>query len=184
MNTDDKDNKKENEENIPEPVFHETENFRTAYFGKVPDEIIAGVPQKYERKLIATLVSQLTNPESREIKDEVLKVLRDGESQELLIEAIDMKDYTKHRQVLLAACWESGLDFSKYLEKFISILGEKSTDNLSCLEIVTIIEEMPGPFEPKTIEKALNSLDLLSVSDPLKKDLLTIVHNHLQGFKS
>jgi hypothetical protein len=182
MNIDDK---KENEdENIPDPIFHETENFRTAYFGKVPDEIVTAVPQKYDRKLIATLVSQLTSPESREIKDEVLKVLKENESQELLLEVIDMKEYAKHRQILLAACWESGLDFSKYLDKFITLLGEKSTDILSCLEIVTIIEQMAGPFDIQTIDKTLNNLDLLSIGDPLKKDLLTIVHKHLSGFKS
>lgn len=181
MNIDDK---KENEEdNIPEPVFHETENFRTAYFGKVPEEVL-GVPAKYDRKIIATMVSQLTNPESREIKDEVLKVLRDGESQELLLEAIGMKDYLKHRQILLAACWESGLDFSKYLLNFITLLGEKATDILSCLEIVTVIEEMPGPFENTTIEKAITSLDSLSISDPLKKDLLASVHHRLNSFKT
>src|SRR5665213_1074281 len=100
MNIDDK--KDENaEENIPEPVFHETENYRTAFFGKVPDEIAQVVPKKFDQKLIATLVTQLTNPDSGEIKDEVLKVLRDGESQELLVEVMQMKEYAKHRKTLI-----------------------------------------------------------------------------------
>ncbi len=179
------DDKKENgEEHIPEPVFHETENFRTAYFGKIPDEVAQTVPVKFERKLIATLVTQLTNPDSREIKDEVLKVLKEGESQELLMEVIGMKEYAKHRRTIIAACWECGLDFSKYLDAFVSLLGEKSTDELTCLEITTVIEEMAGPFDEKVLDRNLERLKTISVDEPLKKELLTTVHNRLKEFKA
>jgi hypothetical protein len=175
------DNKKE-EENIPDPIFHTTENFNSAYFGKVPDEIVSAVPQKYDRKLIATLVSQLTKPESPEIKEEVLKVLREGESQELLVEIIGMKEYAKHRKIIIAACWECGLDFSSYLDSFVALLGEKSTDEFTCLEISTVIEEMIGPIDAKIIEKNLELIDSYSINEPLKKDLLAIIILKLKSF--
>ena len=181
MNIDDK-KEKDEEENIPDPIFHETENFRTAYFGKVPDEIAQIVPAKFDRKLIATLVTQLTKPDSPEIKLEVLKVLLEGESQELLVEIIGMKEYVKHRQIIIAACWESGLDFSNYLDTFISLLGEKSTNEFSALEISTVIEEMVGPIDSKIVEKNLKSIESLSVSEPLKKDLLAVIIMKLKSF--
>src|ERR1044072_4303994 len=150
MNTNDKD--KNNENDKAEPFYHENEEYRSAFFGKIPDKVIEEIPQKYNEKLIETLVAQLTGPGAREIKDEVLKVLKEGESQDLLMEIIGMKEYVNPRRILLAACWESGLDFSEYLEKFIALLSEKSTDTPSALEIVTIIEEMPGPFTNERIE--------------------------------
>jgi hypothetical protein len=182
MNTNDKDkNKKEDK---VEPFYHENEEYRSAFFGKVPDKVIEEIPQKYNEKLIETLVGQLTHPGAREIKDEVLKVLKEGESQDLLVEIIGMKEYVKHRQVLLATCWESGLDFSEYLEKFIALLSDKLTDTPSALEIVTIIEEMPGPFTNERIDSAIKGLDSLSATDPVKNELLTIIRQHLSGLKT
>jgi hypothetical protein len=167
------------EENI-EPFIHEDKEFRTAFFGPVPEKILESVPEKFDRKLIANLITQLTGPESRELKDEVLHALKAGQSQELLVEVISMKEYFKHRRILLATCWETGLDFSNYLEFFVTLLGDKKTDNLSCLEIVTIIEEMPGPFDKKSVENSLKTLQSISLDEPLKKELLTGITDRLK----
>jgi hypothetical protein len=180
---DEKENPGENkdEENI-EPFIHEDAEFRTAFFGPVPEKILESIPEKYDRKLISTLITGLTGPEARELKDEILHTLKAGQSQDLLVEVLGMKDYAKHRRVLLAACWESGLDFSAYLDFFVSLLGDKKTDDLSCIEIVTIIEEMTGPFDKKMLENSIKTLQSISAEDPLKKELLTGITEHLISF--
>ncbi|HET6991759.1 MAG TPA: hypothetical protein VFJ43_10565 [Bacteroidia bacterium] len=176
------DEKENPEEDKIEPFIHEDAEYRSAFFGPVPDKIIEAIPEKFDRKLIATLVTSLTGPQARELKDEVLHTLKAGESQELLVEIIGMKEYARHRHILLATCWESGLDFSDYLEFFVSLLGDKKTDDLSNIEIVTIIEEMSGPFEKKALDNAIKKLRTISVDEPLKKELLTGIIIRLQGF--
>jgi hypothetical protein len=178
------DEKENPEEDKIEPFIHEDEEFRTAFFGPVPDKILESIPEKYDRKLISTLVTGLTGPQARELKDEILHTLKAGESQDLLVEVIGMKEYFKHRRILLAACWESGLDFSAYLEFFVSLLGDKKTDNLSCIEIVTIIEEMTSPFDKKALDNSIQKLRSISVDEPLKKELLTEITARLISFAS
>ena len=138
---------------------------------------------KFDKKLISTLITQLTDPNAREIKDEVLHTLKAGESQKLLVEVIGMKEYFKYRQILLAACWESGLDFSNHLDFFISLLADKKTDELSCVEIATIIDEMRGPFDTKILDIAFKNLEIISFNDPLKKELLTEISKRITSFK-
>lgn len=177
------DNQNPEDENKIEPFIHEDKEFRTAFFGPVPDKIIESIPQKFDRKLISTLITQLTDPNARELKDKVLHTLKAGESQKLLVEVIQMKEYLKHRQILLAACWESGLDFSNHLDFFISLLADNKTDDLSCVEIATIIEEIPGPINSKVLEAALKNLEILAFTDPLKKELLAGISEKLQKLK-
>lgn len=178
-----KDNQNPEDKENSEPFIHEDGEFRTAFFGPVPDKIIESIPQKFDRKLISTLITQLTDTNARELKDEVLHTLKAGESQELLVEVIAMKEYVKHRQILLAACWESGLDFSNHLHFFIALLADKKTDDLSCVEIATIIDEMPGPIDNKMLDEALKNLETLTFIDPLRKELLTGIASKITKLK-
>lgn len=178
------DEKENPEDDNIEPFIHEDAEFRTAFFGPVPEKILETIPDKFDRKLIATLISQLTGPDARELKDEVLHTLKAGESQELLVETIAMKDYVKHRKVLIASCWECGLDFSAHLDFFVSLLGDKKTDDLSCIEIVTVIEEMPGPFDNKTIDSSIEKLKSIAIDNPLRNVLIEGIITHLNNFKS
>lgn len=179
-----KKDKDDDSENTPEPVYHSTENFSSAYFGKLPDEVLKSVPKKYDRKIISTLIAQLAKPESAEMKIEVLKVLREGESQDLLVEILEKKEYEKYRKIILTACWESGLDFSAHLKTFIQLFGEKSTDDLCAVEISTVIEEMNSPIDAKEIEKNLELLKSFSFEGNLKKDLAAVIELKLKSFIS
>ena len=171
------------EENI-EPFIHEDAEFRTAFFGPVPDKIIEAVPQKFDRKLISTLITQLTDQNARELKDEVLHTLKTGEAQKLLVEVIAMKEYVKHRQVLLAACWESGLDFSNHLDFFIALLSDKDTNDLCFVEIATIIEEIPGPIDPKILAQAQEIFQKTTFEEPLKREFMTLISMILISFSA
>lgn len=71
-------------------------------------------PHQFDPKLIATLVKQLTALDSLQIKDEVLHTLKADEAQAILVAIIGMKEYANQRKIIVAACWESGLDFTNY----------------------------------------------------------------------
>jgi hypothetical protein len=176
-----KDDKKK-EDNIPDPFYHESEEYASAFFGKVPEKVFETFPAKADHKTKAELVNQLTNPELRETRADVLALLKENESQNLLLEVISDEDFTKERPFLIAACWETGLDFSKHLEKFIDLLADKNTDDFAAIEIATVIDEMPGPFDEKVLEKCIQKLDALSVNEPLKREMLNGITLHLRHF--
>ena len=52
------------------------------------------------------------------------------------------------------ACWESGMDFSNHLEVFVKLLQAPSTSPEVLLEVITVVEEMAGPFDPEVAKKA------------------------------
>ena len=109
-----KDTNKEEEENNLEPFIHEDSEFRTAFIGAIPEKILDTLPHQFDPKLIATLVKQLTALDSLQIKDEVLHTLKADEAQAILVAIIGMKEYANQRKIIVAACWESGLDFTNY----------------------------------------------------------------------
>ncbi len=143
----------DDQENLPEPVFHESENFISAYFGKLPDDVAKHIPKESDKKLLDSLVVQLTDPRMRETKDEALRLLKENNAQELLIEVTGMEQDADRRRILVAACWETGLDFSKHLLFFVELAVKGNYD--TSLEAMTVItENMTGPFAAEELEKA------------------------------
>lgn len=173
---------KNKEENIPDPFYHESEEYTSAFFGEVPEKILETFPAKADDKTKSELVNQLTNPELRETRADVLALLKENKSQNLLLEIISDEDYTKERHFLIAACWETGLDFTEHLEKFIDLLTDKNTDDFSAIEIATVIDELPGPFDEKVISSCLRKLESFSVNEPLKREMLNGISLRLRSF--
>src|SRR5687768_13884683 len=93
-----------------EPVFHLGENFSSAFFGRVPDDVRNSTAK--DHALISGFVSLLADPAQRDQKTEALAILRNNNAQEFLVNLIRAEEYAKNRKELIAACWESGLDFS------------------------------------------------------------------------
>ena len=147
--------KKDNDDELEpqEPVFHETENFISAYFGELPEDVAKSVPRQSDKKLVDSLIVQLTDPRMRETKDEALRLLKEHNSQELLVSVIAAEEDLSKRRTLIAACWETGLDFSKHLLFFVELAVDGDYD--TCLEAMTVItENMAGPFDAAEVEKA------------------------------
>ena len=176
-------NDKKKDEKIPDPFYHESEEYASAFFGEVPEKILETIPGKTDDKTKSELVNQLTNSELREFRADVLALLKENESQDLLLEIISDKTFKKQRHFLIAACWETGLDFSKHLEKFIDLLSDKNTDDFSAIEIATVIDEMPGPFDEKVLDNCISKLETFSVNEPLKRQMLNEISLRLRSFK-
>lgn len=103
----------------------------------------------------ATIV---VNQEStREEKDEALKHLKDNNAQAFLISAIKKTDDPKLKAPLVAACWETGLDFSKDYLFFTELIGHK--DFYVSFEAFTVIQETVTDRE--TLGRAMDILNAM-----------------------
>ncbi|MEO5642849.1 MAG: hypothetical protein ABIQ40_00805 [Bacteroidia bacterium] len=173
---------KKKDEKLTDPFYHESDEYTSAFFGEVPEKILETFPAKADDKTKSELVNQLTNSELREFRSDVLALLKENKSQNLLLEIISDEDFKKERHFLIAACWETGLDFSKHLEQFIDLLEDKNTDDFSAIEIATVIDEMPGPFDDKVLLSCLRKLESFSVNEPLKREMLNVIALRLRTF--
>ncbi|MCA6364084.1 MAG: hypothetical protein IM638_13675 [Bacteroidetes bacterium] len=163
-------NTPQNEEAVNQPNWfsHQTENFSSLYFGKVPDHIAKQQDGGANAAQIANAVKLLTDPASRDIRHEVLDALKRNDARDFMVMLVEDKSLLKHRKALLTACWETGLDFSAYLINFARLVPDADLE--SCIEIATVIDEMHGPFEAAQLNEA-NSL-LFAINDEAKKAIL------------
>ncbi len=91
--------------------------------------------------LILPMVQLLNDTDSQEVIESVLSILRFVKTQDAvpkLVEAIADPDSFLNRSVLVAACWESGLNFDAHLNFFVDLA--LSENYLVCLECITLIE--------------------------------------------
>ena len=79
------------------------------------------------------------------------------------------------RHLLVAACWESEINFSKYLPFFILLALDENY--LISLEAITTIENMEGPFTETDLTSAIKKVkefkkDITSERQVLLNDLV------------
>lgn len=116
----------------------------------IGDDGDATPPAKKDK--IATLIALLTDPENKDVKEETLLTLKKEKAGNLLIEAIKNCKKDK-RQILVAACWESEINFSDHLSFFIELACDK--DYLVSLEAITTIDTMEGPFKKEDVKDGI-----------------------------
>ncbi len=87
-----------------------------------------------------TIFFDLKNPESVEVMKSIIEETKD-------------KDV---KQVLVAACWENGLNFSVHLPFFVDIVLDE--EYLISIEAFTVIENMPGPFINEDVQQCLDTV--------------------------
>lgn len=107
-------------------------------------------------KKIASLISLLTDPLNKDVKEETLITLKREKAGEILLAAIASPNAKKVRHLLVAACWESEINFSKYLPFFITL--SLDADYLVSLEAITTIEQMEGPFNEAAVKDGIQKI--------------------------
>lgn len=162
------------DESTPQPLFQFSENFSTAYFGKLPETELGDDRTTNDRKLISNFIALLIDPANRELKHDVLSILRNSKSQQFLIDLIGMKEYQKNLKELVMACWESGMDFSMHLDVFVKLLQAPSTSPEVLLEVITVVEEMAGPFDADMVKIATNSFNSFPPTHALHPLVITL----------
>lgn len=98
--------------------------------------------------ILPDLFDLLEEQDSKEIITEItslLNDLKDQDAAELLSKAIANPDYRKAQTHLVAACWQNGLAYGKYLDTFseVVITGEYP----AAIEAFTVIEEAIGDLD-------------------------------------
>ena len=117
--------------------------------------------------LVTILISSRS---SREQKDEALVGLKENKAQSFIINAISKTKNPAHKALIVASCWETGLDFSKDYLFFIDLIC--ATDFLVSFEAFTVIQEMEAEIDEATLQQALVKLKkvkepVVSVSDAI-----------------
>jgi HEAT repeat protein len=93
-------------------------------------------------KILPVLFSMVNKNTDQLVRNEILKLLSEIKSQEavpLIAESLDKNDFGDYLPSFIAACWQSGLDFSKFLRVFAGLFIQ--ADYKSALEAFTVIEE-------------------------------------------
>ncbi len=131
-------------------------------------------------ELVISLIDKEHTPEE---KEEILQLIKAQNAQNVLIESISTVENPDKKAVLIAACWECGLDFYNHFLFFVDLAIH---DNYRvAMEAYTVIENMEGEIfredleKGKTIisDKIKNSPDTL----PLLNDILHVIMNRLQS---
>ncbi|MGL5892028.1 MAG: hypothetical protein ACRC3B_19200 [Bacteroidia bacterium] len=163
MNTSDNDTTSDNSENQPNWFTHLGDNFSSIYFGRVPEHLQDETQKALTATQFSNIVQLLVDPKNKELRPETLAILKRNDARELLVQLFEDKAYNKHRKELITACWESGLDFSAYLSNFTRLIP--ASDLAECIEIVTVIDEMHGPFDAAQLSESMRILNSQSNSD-------------------
>lgn len=121
----------------------------------------------------------ISTESTREEKDEALKVIKDKDARKLLIDSIQKAKKNIHKAALIAACWESGLDFSTHYLFFAELVT--SADYTCALEAFTVIENMESRPAPEELGKALRVLENAKDKNQLVIDAIALTRQHLNA---
>jgi hypothetical protein len=147
--------------------YFDTNQYITTIVGE-QDTVTMTAPVTEDK--ITTLISLLTDPSNKDVKEETLITLKKENAGEVLLQAIASPKSIASRHLLVAACWESEINFSKYLPFFILLALDKNY--LISLEAITTIENMEGPFIEKDVKEAIKKVKTEQKDIPSERAIL------------
>lgn len=128
----------------------DSNQYSTLIVGETNDSV------KHKEDKISTVISLLTDPENKDVREETLLTLKKEKGESLLIAAINNPKAKGKKHILVAACWESEINFSNQLPFFIKLAMDN--DYLVSLEAITVIENMEGPFNEADVKESIKLL--------------------------
>ena len=149
-------------------------------------ETINYLKDKGNSQIIPDLIELLRTVQNQKIQDEIADFLANIKNKDaipLIIEAIQNERYKKEISILVSSCWQSSLDFSKYLPVFIDIFISEQFQ--TAFEAFTVIENLEGKFTKKDIDIEIDKLksSITSISDD-KRELLVELTHILKNFET
>ena len=104
---------------------------------------------------IANLLESLFEQNlSREKSEEIFKLLKEANAGDMLVQTIKDSENNEQKATLTAACWESGLDFSK---QFLFFVDLACSDHFQlALEALTVVEYNETVPDQSVLKDALN----------------------------
>jgi hypothetical protein len=115
---------------------------------------------------------------TKEEKEEALKNLKEQGKPLVLIDAIKESSDLQKKAKLIAACWETGLDFSSYTLFFTELLC--SNDFLVAMEAATVLEQIIS-FTEEDKRRSIQLIQAKLTEKPSTTPILTDILNHLSA---
>ncbi len=109
--------------------------------------------------VLPELFSLMLIQEDEEILDELAKFLndlKDKEAAEVLAKAVANPEYETIQTTLVAACWQNGLSYGKYIPTFVDVII--SGDYSAAIEAFTVIEEAVGDLDQEERASLVGSI--------------------------
>jgi hypothetical protein len=137
-------------------------------------------------ELIKPMVALMNETDSQEVINAVAEVLRnvkDPLSVPKLMEALENPDSFGNRSLIVAACWENGLNFDAYLSFFVDLAIRENY--LVCLECLTLIENMGTEIPEREILINIAKIQQnIEPSEDKKDELMVAMLAVLEGKRS
>lgn len=118
-------------------------------------------------EVVKAIVRFLGNVQDEEIVEALMTYIRQGQKKEIL-------------SIVLPCIWNSKHNYSAYIADFVSLSIEE--DYLIALECLTILEQMPGPFEESWLLEAQLFLKEYHQSSTLKEEKKTQIISEIARF--
>jgi hypothetical protein len=102
----------------------------------------------------ADLVEQLLDGKNeRRETEEIYARLKEAKAAGIMVQALQSVKKTEQLSKLLAACWESGLDFSAHFLVFVTLACHNEFK--VAMEALTVVENCEGVIDDSTLHQAL-----------------------------
>lgn len=121
----------------------------------------------------------VSSKSTREEKDEALKILKENNAQAFILNAITKTKNLGQKALLIAACWETGLDFSKDYLFFIELITNK--DFVVSFEAFTVIQEMEAEIDNTTLQSSLAILKKVKEPGVTIGDAIQLIEQKLNA---
>lgn len=161
-----------------------TENSKSAEEKELLN-IIDSIRKTGNIKAIPLLFKLIVSTENDDIQNEISHLIFDIKDVKIiphLFEAIENPALIKFQRVLVSACWESGINYSMHLDFFVNLAAK--SDYLTCLECLTVIENMEGPFDEKMLDQCMELSKNAADAEDGKFDLLHSIWEVLVDFRA
>ncbi len=136
-----------------------------------------------DEEIMDALIDVLVATQSKEVYDEICKILYDLKNQEsvkIIIDSLQLEKTQNHRHILISALWQSSIKSEEYLKELVD--AAIVNDFITCLECLTVIENMVKPAEEDVIY-GLRKLDQeISKKSTEKTSLLIELKAILENF--
>lgn len=123
-----------------------------------------------------SLIEVLGNKQQPELKIEALKVLKNNpKGLDLLMDAIDNTTNAEERALLIAACWESGIDCKAELSFFTDI-AIKDQDYATIMETITVVDGIEPPVERAIVDAEVIKIKNAITLNPSSEKSVLLEH--------
>lgn len=125
--------------------------------------------------LIETLLDEKT---TRQQSEDIFLKLKETKAQSLLVSSIQTAKKNEEKAKLIAASWESGLDFTPHFLFFAELVG--NDDFQIAMEALTVVENIESQIDESILTKALEiAQSVKSTHADLINELITNIKNRI-----